>query len=1077
MGLAVAWAQTAQIAGTITDPTGAAIPAAGIIVTRRETGLERKTTSNAKGRYAVPLLPPGRYRVSAQHDNFVPVAHSGIILSADQNVRLDFSLEVGPVTEQITVEGDVSQVDVVTATLRQVIERRRLVDLPLEGRNAAELTLLVAGAYEAPAAGTIRDGTVQFPGSLAISASGARQNQISYNLDGGVHHDTLTQVNAPFPMPDALQEFSIQTGNYSAEFGSNAGAVVNVVSKSGTNEFHGNVFAFHRNEVFNARNVFAAERDPLKRTQFGGTFGGPVHIPGLYRGRDKTFFFLGYQGTRTRTQDNALNAIVPTDANRQGDFSSSPQAVTDPLTGAPFPGNLIPLSRRDPVSVELLSFLPPGGANGLVFVPQPSSRDFNEILLRGDHQFGSSDTLFIRHFLDDFVDRSNWDGRNFLLFTNSAEDRVQQLQLRETHIFSHQLINDFSFGFSRYITNRDGPPDAPNAVDLGARMYNPEGLSGVRTIVSGFFATLASDRLTLLRRNFSLSNSVKWISGRHNMSFGGRYQRSLLDQKTQFLAGGQWIFLGLTTRSPLASFLLGQPWRFQQNAAGIKSNVVNIPSLYFQDNFRVSRRLSLTFGLRWDPLLPLQERGAKFHVFDPDRFRAGETSRQFVNAPPGLFFRGDAGIPEHGHRADWNNLAPRVGFAYDLSGDGKTSLRGGAGVFYNQRVPLQQQGGVFQSAPWGATLRMNQPEAPFSDPFREATNPFPLSTAPVVDALFPSPTVVAGYDPKKKFVTPIIYHWHLTLERQLSSDYLLRTAYVASHGSHLMGRGLELNPADNTILTGRVDARRLFPGYSSIGMQSSSKNSSYHSLQATLEKRFSRGPAWLDGLSLLTNYTWSHSIDDQAFNEAENGLLARNVAPLPFNHPFLRPYNRGPSDFDRRHRFVASYVWDLPGPPTSGVVGSLLLGGWELTGILSVQTGAPFTVLAGADSMRTGLSSQRAVVLEGVDPYQSGPGKCAGFSFCEPFLSPAAFALPAVNTFAAQGKNVFRGPRQWTWDMGFFKNFRHEEFNVQLRWEFFNIFNNARLNLPSFVFRDPRFGAFTQAKDPRIGQVGLKISF
>ena len=715
--------------------------------------------------------------------------------------------------------------------------------------------------------------------------------------------------------------------------------------------------------------------------------------------------------------------------------------------------------------------------SGGVFVPRPSSQDFNEILIRGDHSFRSSDTLFIRYFLDDFVDRSNWDGQNFLLFTNSAEDRVQELGLSETHIFSHQLINDFSFGYSRYITNRDGPLDAPNAVDLGVHMYNPMGLSGVRTFVSGFFATIASDRLTLLRRNFTFRNSLKWFSGRHNMSFGGRYQRSLLDQETQFLAGGQWIFVGLETRSPVASFLLGQPWRFQQNAPGTKNNAVNIPSLYFQDNFRVSRRLSLTFGIRWDPLLPLQERAAKFHVFDPGRFRAGETSRQFASAPPGLFFRGDAGIAEHGHSGDLNNLAPRVGFAYDLTGDAKTSLRGGTGVFYNQRVPLQQQGGTFQSAPWGSTVRIDQPEAPFSDPFRKTTNPFPVSTAPLADALFPSPTVVAGYDPGKKFVTPIIYNWHLTLERQLSPDYLLRTAYVASHGSHLMGRGLELNPADNTIPTGRVDARRLFPGYSSIGMQSSSKNSSYNSLQVTLQKRFNTAFSLLSGLDLLANYTWSHSIDDQAFGEAENGLLARNVAPLPFNHPFFRPYNRGPSDFDRRHRFVASYVWDLPGPSTSNGIGDSVFGGWKLSGILSVQTGAPFTVLAGADSMRTGLSSQRAVVLEGVDPYGSGPGRCQSFSFCESFLSPAAFALPAINTFSAQGKNVFRGPNQWAWDMGFFKDFQHEKLNIQLRCEFFNIFNNVALNLPSFVFRDPRFGAITQAEDPRIGQVGLKISF
>ena len=1076
LGLTAAWAQTAQIAGTITDPTGAAIPAAGIIVTRRETGLERKTTSNAKGRYAVPLLPPGRYRVSIRHDDFVPVGRSGILLSADQNVRLDFSLEVGQVTEQITVEGDVSQVDVETATLRQVIERRRLVDLPLEGRNAAELTLLVAGTYEAPAAGTLRDSAVQFPGSLAISASGARQNQISYNLDGGVHHDTLTQVNAPFPMPDALQEFSVQTGNYSAEFGSNAGAVVNVVSKSGTNEFHGNAFAFHRNEVFNARNVFAAERDPLKRTQFGATLGGPFSVPGLYRGSNRTFFFLGYQGTRRRTQDNALTALVPTEAQRRGDFSALPFPVVDPQTGDPFPGNSIPLDRFDPVAANFLDFLPTATGSGEVFVSQPDSQDFDELLLRADHELTSRDRLGLRYFLDDFLGRSSWDGRNLLLFTNSADNRVQDFRLSETHIFSPRVVNESSFSYSRYVTNRAGPRDAPNAVDLGANVHNPSGMSCMRVFVFGFFATTASDRLTILRQNYTVADDVKWISGRHNLSFGGRYQRSLLNQDTEFRSGGAWFVLGHETGHATSDFLLGKLFAFQQDAPGDKANVVNIPSVYVQDNFRAGPRLSLTFGVRWDPLLPLQERDGKFHVFDPDRFRAGETSAQFVNAPPGLFFRGDAGVPHHGHRGDLNNWAPRVGFAYDVTGDGKTSLRGAGGVFLNQRVPLQQQGAVFQNAPWGSTVLLRSPAAPFSDPYRDSTNPFPTPEVPDRDSFFPSPAVVSSYDPTNKFVTPTIYNWHLTVERQLLPNYLLRLAYVGSHGSHLMGRGLEINPADNT-LTGRVSARRLFPGYSSIGMQSSSKNSSYNSLQVTLEKRFSSGSAWLGGLSLLTNYTWSHSIDDQAFGESENGVLGQNIAPLPFNHPFYRPYNRGPSDFDRRQRFVTSYVWDLPSPGRSGKLARRLLGGWQWSGILSIQTGAPFTVLTGRDDMRTGLNSQRALVLDGANPYRPSPGECGGSFSCEPLLNPDAFARPATDTFSPQGKNVFRGPGQWTWDMGIFKNFPSEKFNVQLRWEFFNIFNHASLGLPHNALSNPRFGGITVAGDPRIGQVALKVSF
>ena len=722
MGLAAAWAQTAQIAGTITDATGAAIVTAEITVVSLLTSLQRKTVSNSQGNYVVPLLPPGSYRVSIRQEEFIGISRSRILLSADQKVRLDFSLEVGPVTEQITVEEDVSQVDVETATLRQVIERHRLVDLPLEGRNAAELTLLVAGAYEAPAAGTIRNSAVQFPGSLAISAAGARQNQISYSLDGGVHHDTLTQVNAPFPMPDALQEFSVQTSNYSTEFGSNAGAVVNVVSKSGTNEFHDNAFAFHRNEVFIARNAFARERNPLKRTQFGATLGGPFSVPGLYRGSNRTFFFLGYQGTRRRTQDNALTALVPTEAQRRGDFSKLPFPVVDPQTGDPFPGNSIPVDRFDPVAANFLDFLPTATGSGEVFVPQPDSRDFDEILVRTDHELTSRDRLGFRYFLDDFLGRSSWDGRNLLLFTNSADNRVQDFNLGETHIFSPRVVNELRFSYSRYVTNRAGPPDAPNAVDLGANVHNPSDMSGIRMLVFGFFATTASDRLTILRRNYTVTDGVKWISGRHNLSLGGRYQRSWFNQETEFRSGGSWFVGGHATGHATSDFLLGRLWAFQQDAPGNKANVVNIPSVYVQDNFRAGPRLSLTFGVRWDPLLPLQERDGKFYVFDPDRFRAGETSTQFVNAPPGLFFRGDAGIPHHGHRGDLNNWAPRVGFAYDVTGDGKTSLRGAGGVFFNQRVPLQQQGGVFQNAPWGSAVLRFPATGPLSDPYRDSTN-------------------------------------------------------------------------------------------------------------------------------------------------------------------------------------------------------------------------------------------------------------------------------------------------------------------------------------------------------------------
>lgn len=394
----------AELSGRITDQTQSVVPGAAITITRLDTATERRAVSNESGAYIVSSLLPGRYEVQIRKEGFQMAVRSGIELHVDDKVRLDFELRVGDVAEIVAVTSTAELVQT-TGTLNQVVEERRIVDLPLNGRNAAELTLLVPGATRAPTSGVDQGIGKTFPGVIAISTNGSRQNQISYNLDGGNHVDEYTVVSSPFPFPDALQEFSVQTSNYSAQYGQNSGGVVNVATKSGSNEWHGGAFGFLRNESLNARNYFASERDELKRVQFGGTASGPVQIPGVYDGHDRTFWFMGYQGTRLRNIQRGLNAFVPTNANRGGDFSALLNAtdpgnsvgrvvkVLDPENGQQFPDNRIPLSRFDPASVKLLNYIPTASGNGRIEYARPLHDDFNEILARVDHHFSAGDIL------------------------------------------------------------------------------------------------------------------------------------------------------------------------------------------------------------------------------------------------------------------------------------------------------------------------------------------------------------------------------------------------------------------------------------------------------------------------------------------------------------------------------------------------------------------------------------------------------------------------------------------------------------------------------------------------------------
>jgi hypothetical protein len=1097
-----------SIVGTVTDPSGAVIVSARIKVTEQGTGFSRTAATDSQGYYVLSSLRPAPYDLSVEAPGFRTANEKGITLLADQTLTVNVKLQLGAATEVVTVEGGDIQVDTSTSTLKQVIELSRISGLPSNGRNVAELALLVPGSIAIPAnpgnptgtfgGGALQGATKTFPGAVAISTNGSRQNQVSYLLDGGNNVDEYTNVNQPFPMPDALQEFSVQTSNYSAEYGQNAGGVVNIVTKSGTNKLHGNLFEFVRTPALNAKPWHSlGPKDQIHRNQFGGTIGGPIL-------RDRTFFFAAYQGTVFHNVANASTHTVPSTAQR--------------------------LMATDPAVIKLLSFIPVGDATSHVTFARPDRQDFHEVTGRVDHSFSQSDRLAVRYFYDRFKRNAVFDSTNILTYSDGSTIVSQNYLIHETHIFRPNLINDFRFSYSRDAAGRGPASDAISVQDLGVNIpFQPSPKAIQRIRVSGAFDFGDNPTARFTRNNFTWSDNVSWVVGKHDLHFGGVIERSRVDLDNKFFQPAEFSFPSLT------AFLDGQLGdysgnpAFRQGAGEFKNNRNIFAGVYIQDNFRVSRRLTLNLGLRYEPAIPWREIKGRQEQFRLAGLIAGVRSQQFPNAPAGVYFPGDAGVPENGIKASLNNFAPRLGFAYDVFGDGKTSLRGGAGIFYDTRIPGIINNRFVDVTPFSPQLILlsaagtpaGRPGT-FSDPLctqsatpgkmpkpcAPATNLFPAPFPPPSSATFAPNLLVVSWDPDHKYQVPTLYNWNLAIERQLPSKILVRAAYVGSHGSHLketiafnvspVGGG---PPRLNALLApGNPNPPAVF-GTTNNGPTQDLQdiNSSYHSLQLSAEKRMSRG------LTILGNYTWSKSIDDLPAGGGVADIGADTVSARPWDDPLRHRLDRGPSDFDRTHNFVVSYVWQLSG--LSGASGLLrtVFGNWQLGGIVNARTGRPLTIVTGVNNSGTGIGQDRATLVGA----PLGPGACVADKIttkpCKDWLNPASFVPPTVpdpnnpgktinnpalaGSFGNLGKGALRFPGFYSWDMSLSKTFSFtERWKLQFRAEYFNVFNRVNYlsddgtvgpggNFAKLSATGSAFGAITAASDPRIGQLALKIFF
>ncbi|MBV9400617.1 MAG: TonB-dependent receptor [Bryobacterales bacterium] len=1049
-------AAVSQISGIIQDASGAAIAGARVTITNTDTSASRTLDSAADGSYAVTNLVAGPYQLQVAKDGFTPYTQNGIVLQVNTNPQINVTLKVGGVTEQIEVRANAGMVETQNTSVGQVIDQQRVVDLPLNGRNAAQLIALSGAAVVNTGGGVATN--LNYPTVAAFSVAGGQGNQTNYFLDGSTHIDPRTNVGMPLPFPDALQEFKVETSTLPANYGSHPGGAVNVITKSGTNAVHGDAFEFLRNYVFNARNFFAPARDSLKRNQFGGVIGGPIK-------KDKLFFFAGFQGTTERTAPATNQAFVPTAAVLQGNFQTilSPPCQRTPVTLNAASGavnNVIPQSMLNPIALKFLSLLPVSADScGRILYGIPQIDNEYQGTGRLDWQRTEKDSIFFRYFVTNYTLDAFYNTANLLTAGNPGlQDQVQSLTAGDTHLISSTIVNSFRASFSRSAVVRVGANGVPTIAQLGSNIYSPIPNYSGQIQVPGYF-TLSSIPGWVYTNISSLGDELGMTHGAHQLTFGVSWVHTQMNGDGPFQQNPRFTFNGQLTGNALADFLTGNVDTFLQGNGQIARDAANAPSLYAQDNWKVNKRLQLNLGIRWDPFIPQHQLYGYASQFDPAKFYAGQTSTVLKLAPPGLTFPGDAGFPG---RSDtfprYGDIAPRFGFVLDPRGKGTETLRGGYGMFWDSaylwntlHVPL--------NPPWGETITL--PNVNLSSPWQNypGGNPFPSGT-PGPNFQFPLDGTYV-FEPLHAHAT-YVQQWNVSFQKQLGADWLVSATYLGNKTTH-QWLGHELNPAvyGPGATLGNQESRRVFilanPStgkyFGSTIMIDDNGNASYNGLLLSLNHRFSHS------FSVLANYTLSHCFDQGEANQDITNY---------YQNPNNRRAEWASCSFDRRQVFNLSAVTQSPKFSSAWV--QRIAGGWQLSPIFTAYTGTPLNITDGTDISLTGIGLDRPNVI--------GNGALPNPTIAQ-WFNTAAFAKQAPGTYGNAGRNLLVGPGAWNLDAALSRSFVIRE-NVKLnfRWEAFNVFNHARFNNPgTSLSSGTTFGIISTAQDPRIMQVAAKIVF
>lgn len=1075
-GQPFAQSTSARIVGAVTDASGATLADVGITITNTATGLVRKTTTDASGEYSVPNLPIGVYEVVAELSGFKRAVLAQIQLVVDQTARVDLKLEVGQVSEQVTVEGSAPLIESERSGIGQVVENKTIVQLPLNGRNFIRLGSLIPGTTEgAPGNSNNRDRQ----GGVALTANGQRAEYNNFMLDGVDNNSTLNGVATIIPSVDALQEFKVQTSNYSAELGRAAGAVVNIAIKQGTNDLHGSLYEFLRNDIFDARNPFSFDgagmpfKNPLRRNQFGGTIGGPISLAksvfgpiGGYNGANRTFFFFNYEGLRERRGANG-RFQVPSVAQRSGDFTGQP-TIFNPFNvvnnaRVAFPNNRIPDALISPISRSVLDLIPlpnanePGGVNYIQQFSNPT--DNNQYHLRGDHAFTPSDQLMARYSRTTSA-RLN---RTINFNGDTTEINTEGGVIGYTKVISPRAVNDFRFGTQRYEFNF--LPEGfgvDHVTPLGLPLFaSGESFLRYPTITLRNLTGLGGNTAIPLQRvenTFQWSDTLTLTLGAHAVKVGGDVRRYQLNNFQPQFSSGNYNFTGAFTgtigsqyATGLADFLLGLPASETiLNTTGFDANRLRNTrvSLFAQDDWQVTSRLTLNLGVRWERDGAWREKDDRWAYFD---FRTGQVVYpQSAKTPFRTFpypFRLDDNVNLKQPQND--AVAPRIGFALRLFNDNKTVVRWAYGIFYGQPLAFLVLNSAVTFPPFA--LRQTATSGTTTPQLR-------FGVFPGVDptTLIPtSPGGIFSINPDD-LVNGYVQQWNLGVERELVRDVALKLSYVGSKGTQLERRfegNAALPPA-----TGAINPRRRFPLFQSIIQQESGSFSSYHSLQVTGEKRFSKG------LLFLVGYTWSKSLDDTS---TWSGLGGQE-SPLP-QDPQRIFLEKGRSGFDLRQRLTVTWVYEAPFR-SGNRFANAIISGWQVSGLVTFRTGFPFSVVVGGDVPNAGTGNTRANLT-------GDAGLPEDQRTVDRWFNTSAFAQPLAFNFGTSGRNIVDGPGARQFDLAVLRLFKiTERQGLQFRAEFFNAFNHPTFGLPNATFGNAAFGRLGGA-DSREMQFALKYLF
>ena len=1054
---ATGWAQAvggSQVSGVVKDASGGVLPGVEVTITKTDTGTPRTVFTGADGRYALPNLPVGPYRLKVTLQGFNTYVQEGIVLQVNTNPTIDVSLTVGNVGEQVTVTAESATIETRSTGVGQVIDHEQITEIPLNGRQATELIFLSGLATSAPA-GDLNTNK-NFP-TVTISVAGGQANGITYIMDGGTHNDPFNNLNLPTPFPDALQEFKVETSSLPARYGHHAASAVNLVTKSGTNQYRGDVFDFIRNYHFNARNFFAPTRDSLRRQQFGGTLGGPIV-------KDKLFFFDGYQGTDEKSNPATNTSFAPTAAMLAGDFTAiaSPACSGRQITlaaSAGFVNNTINPALFNPVAMNILKHVPVStDPCGKLQYGIPNNSTQHQNLARADYTLSPTQNVFVRYLYAQYDNPATYDGTNALTLSRTGQNnQVHSIVTGHSWVLSSNAINALHLTWNKTLNDRP-MPSYFSPTDVGSTVYGfVPGFMGV-SVTNGFnFGTGGTNPGYFNSNGGQIADDFDWIRGRHHLSFGGNWIHTRIETVNNRPSNGQFTFNGQAAGLGLADFMVGKLSSFVQGNPVYDNDHNDYIGSYAQDEWRLRNNLTINAGLRWEPYLPIKNSLDYVDNFDLARFDAGIRSTVYPQAPPGLYFPGDPGFPgSAAMKSQWAQFAPRTGVVWQPTD--KTAVRGGWGVFYDT-PQLFFNTRFANNPPWGAQITLTSPSGGLTDPWvgYPGGNPFPALGTGWATQPFPTAGVYVNAPIDTHPTT--LQQWNVGLQHQLG-EWLLTGSYLGNHSSHLW-RATELNYAVYSpgATTATTNARRFLvlrnPAYGAlygtIGQLDDTGRANYNGMLLSAQKRLK------GNLSALINYTLSKCMSDPATTELTGPTIVDPTNP---------DLDYSACDSDRRHVLNVSGVWRTPVFSQSTV--NAIFGDWQIAPLVRWQSGSPYTVTTGVDNALSGTGGQRAVQLTD-DIY--------GDKSVNNYLSAAAFGSPSAGTYSTLRPNAFYGPSRLQNDLALTRTFKFGQRNFQFRWEVFNVMNTTNLNNPTSALNSSNFGRILSAGDPRIMQFAFKFDF